>query len=323
MSTETKDQVDDIVVSEEKDGSVVVDLPSSIPSPDEQEQGSEEANASDNAADDGDADHPDDTEAIRAARRNRRKAKREYVKQTNAEKDARLQNLQRQNQELLERLSAVERKQSGADLARLDKAIEDKELRLQYAKMKLAEATTAGDGEAMAKAQEMWYETRREIEAMRSVKERATQNANAQPTDNGEVQRHASRWMDKNEWYDPNGDDEDSQIAKIIDQKMVKEGWNPSSKDYWEELDRRVARRLPHRYTDDTDDQPTRSRPRSVVTSSGRENINSSGSRNTFTLSPEQVRAMKDAGFWDDQAKRAKMIKRYAMEARQNNGYRS
>lgn len=322
MSTEPKDQIDDIVVSEEKDGSVVVDLPESIPSPDEQER-EEETHAAGGSADDGDADHPDDTDAIRAARRNRRKAKREYMKQTNAEKDARLQNLQRQNQELLERLSAVERRQSGADLARLDKAIEDKELRLQYAKMKLAEATTAGDGEAMAKAQEMWYETRREIESMRSVKERAAQNTQVQPTENAEVQRHASRWMDRNDWYDPNGDDEDSQIAKVIDQKMVKEGWNPNSKDYWEELDRRVARRLPHRYTDDTDDQPTRSRPRSVVTSSGRENINSSGSRNTFTLSPEQVRAMKDAGMWDDQAKRAKMIKRYAMEARQNNGYRS
>jgi hypothetical protein len=320
MSTEPKDQIEDIVVSEEKDGSVVVDLPESIQSPDEQE---EVHAAEGGGADDGDTDHPDDTDAIRAARRNRRKAKREYMKQTSIEKDARLQNLQRQNQELLERLSAVERRQSGADLARLDKAIEDKELRLQYAKMKLSEATTAGDGEAMAKAQEMWYETRREIEAMRSVKERAAQNVQAQPTDNGEVQRHASRWMDKNDWYDPNGDDEDSQIAKVIDQRMVKEGWNPNSKDYWEELDRRVARKLPHRYTDDTDDQPTRSRPRSVVTSSGRENINSSGSRNTFTLSPEQVRAMKDAGMWDDQAKRSKMIKRYAMEARQNNGYRS
>jgi len=320
MNTETKEPIDDIVVSEEKDGSVVVDLPSSIPSPDEQE----ESHASGGSVDDGgDADHPDDTDAIRAARRNRRKAKREYMKQTSIEKDARLQNLQRQNQELLERLSAVERRQSGADLARLDKAIEDKELRLQYAKMKLSEATTAGDGEAMAKAQEMWYETRREIESMRSVKERAAQNVQSQPTDNGEVQRHASSWMDKNDWYDPNGDDEDSQIAKVIDQRMVKEGWNPNSKDYWEELDRRVARKLPHRYTDDTDDQPTRSRPRSVVTSSGRENINGSGSRNTFTLTPEQVRAMKDAGFWDDQAKRSKMIKRYAMEAKQNNGYRS
>ena len=35
-----------------------------------------------------------------------------------------------------------------------------------------------------------------------------------------------------------------------------------------------------------------------------------------FVLEPEQVRAMKDAGFWDDPVKRAKMIKRYAEQSR-------
>jgi hypothetical protein len=52
-----------------------------------------------------------------------------------------------------------------------------------------------------------------------------------------------------------------------------------------------------------------------VVTGSSRE---SSGSvnGNQFVLAPEQVRAMKDAGFWDDPEKRTKMIKRYAIEAR-------
>lgn len=32
---------------------------------------------------------------------------------------------------------------------------------------------------------------------------------------------------------------------------------------------------------------------------------------------------MKDAGMWDDADKRAKMIRRYALEAKQNQGYRS
>ena len=50
-----------------------------------------------------------------------------------------LQNLKRQNQELMERLSVVERKTHSADLARLDKAVEDKQLRLQYARMKMSE----------------------------------------------------------------------------------------------------------------------------------------------------------------------------------------
>ena len=235
--------------------------------------------------------------------------------------------LQRQNQELMERLSNVERKTHSADLARLDKAIEDKQLRLQYARMKMSEATSAGDGEALAKAQEMWYEARREIEAMERVKEQAVkQTASPAPASNAELQRQATRWMDRNPWFRPEGDDEDSEIAKVIDQKLVKEGWNPASEEYWEELDRRLQKRLPHHYTDDHDERDARPsrRPRSVVTGSGRETTTaSSGARNTFVLSPEQVRAIKDAGLWDNPQSRNRMIKRYAEQARQSQGYRS
>jgi hypothetical protein len=52
-----------------------------------------------------------------------------------------------------------------------------------------------------------------------------------------------------------------------------------------------------------------------VVTGSSRES-SSRPSGSQFVLEPEQVRAMKDAGFWDDAEKRNKMIKRYAIEAR-------
>lgn len=319
MSTETKES-DDIVVMEEKDGGAVVELPDHL-APDNDGDDEQRAEGGSAGDDGGDDDHPDDTEAIRAARRSRRKAKREYIKQTNAEKDVRMQNLLRQNQELQERLSVVERKTNSADLARMDKAIEDKELRLQYARMKMSEATSAGDGEAFAKAQEMWYETRREVENLKGMKDAAVKHVSApSPSeDSRELQRQAGRWMERNPWYDPQGDDEDSEIAKVIDQKLVKEGWNPNQAEYWQELDKRLQKRLPHRYTDDTDERPTRARPRSVVTSSGRENFSGNGSRNSFILKPEQVRAMKDAGFWDDKEKRAKMIKRYAIEARNNN----
>jgi hypothetical protein len=325
MSTETKDELD-IKVSEAVDGSAVVDLPDSLAQhgdeDDDDSSDDQKLASGGDAGGDDDADHPDDTDAIRAARRNRRRAKKEYIKRTNEEKDQRLQLLSRQNQELQERLSVVERRTHSTELARMDKAIEDAELKMQYARMKMAEATSAGDGEAMAKAQDMWYETRRQVEAMRNTKERAAQAPQAQPTDQRsqrELQRHASNWMERNSWYDPESTDEDVEIAKIVDQKLVKEGWNPAQQEYWDELDKRLQKRLPHRYNDEQDERVSRSRPRSVVTSSGRENSASSGgSRNTFVLSPEQVRAMKDAGFWDNPTQRAKMIKRYAIENRNN-----
>jgi hypothetical protein len=101
---------------------------------------------------------------------------------------------------------------------------------------------------------------------------------------------------------------------------MADEGWSPQTQDYWEELDNRLQKYLPHRYNGAVESvSPSTRRPRNVVTSSGRESMASSGGgRNTFTLNPDQVRAMKDAGMWDDPDKRAKMIRRYAQDQRNN-----
>jgi hypothetical protein len=298
----------ELLVKEEADGSAVIDLPDDIESPDKAQDTKSQED-----------DHPDDTEEVRQEKINRRKLRRQHAKQVNAEKDIKLQQLERQNQELMERLSQVERRTHGAELARVDKAIEDQELRLQYARLKITEATSAGDGEAMAKAQDLLYETRQQLEALQSLKKQASQQpAVKQNIPDPRLQRNAAEWMERNPWYRPDASDEDSEIAKIIDKRLVEEGWDPNRPEYWEELDNRLQRRLPHRYNDDMDDVPVRQRPRNTVASSGRESSAAGASRNTFTLSPEQVRAMKDAGMWDDRVKRAKMIKTYANYARNN-----
>lgn len=314
MNTEKAENEQPIEVTEETDGSVTVELPDSIQTPDQPEEQKAEGGAVDS-----DEDHPDDTEAVRAARRARRKAKKEYIKKTNEEKDQRLTLLQRQNQELMERLAVIEQKTHSSDLARLEKAIEEEELRQNYHAAKMREATNNADGESFVKAQEAWYESRRKVEAMKGVKTEAARNMTQEnQTVDPRLKRLAHDWMENNPWYDPNGDDEDSQIAKVIDQRLMKEGWNPATEEYWEELDNRLQKRLSHRYNESQEVNPRR-KPRSVVTSSARESSGGSG-RNTFVLQPEQVRAMKDAGFWDDPEMRNRMIKRYAQEARQTRG---
>jgi hypothetical protein len=183
----------------------------------------------------------------------------------------------------------------------------------------MQEATDASDGQAFIKAQEAWYESRKKLEAMQAIKKRANDASNQQTgAVNPEVQRYANDWMQRNDWYDPNGKDTDSRIAKVIDEQLSEEGWDPARKDYWEEFDKRLQNRLPHLYNDSYDEQPRR-RPRSVVTGSGREVSNSRGG-NTFVLSPEQVRAIKEAGMWDDPTSRNRMIKRYALEAKKYRG---
>lgn len=314
-----------IEVTEDKDGSAVANLPESMKVESEEQVKESAQTDSDDDDDDDDDDGPVEASSesgaddeLRAARREKRRARKEYRKQAMAEEKVRLANLQRQNQELLERLSVLERRTAGSELARLDKAIEDQELRLQYAKMKITEAMTAGDGELMANAQEMMYEARRQKEALEGFKRRAIQQPKQQPIQvNPELKRLAGDWMAENSWYDPNGHDPDSRVALTVDQAMAEEGWNPATPKYWTELDKRLRKYLPHRYTDIDDDYQSKSRPRSAVVGSGREIASAAGGRNQFVLSPEQVRAMKDAGMWDDPDKRAKMIKRYAEEARQ------
>jgi hypothetical protein len=315
MNTETKPKEEVFEVTEEKDGSVVVALPEGM-------EGVDMADGGDAAPQDdsGDDDQPGDTDAIREARRARRRAKKEYIKRTNEEKDQRLTLLQRQNQELMERLAAVERKTHTADLARLDSAISDEEARLEFFKRKMREATDNSDGAAFMQAQEGWYEARRKVEAMQGIKQRAVQatNNDAGPA-NPRLVKLANQWMERNPWYDPNGGDEDSQIAKLIDNRLASEGWDPASEEYWDEFDKRLQSRLPNRYTHEQDDQPRR-RPRSFVTGSSRESSVPGQTGKTFVLEPEMVRAIKDAGLWDDPASRNRMIKRYAEQARNNRG---
>lgn len=319
----TVEKEEPIHISEESDGSVVVNLPDSIPSPtksehDDSDEGDEAAKRAEIAAH-GSIDP--DAEAMREAKRLKRRARKDYHKQVASEKDVRLEHLSRQNQDLVERLSVLERKNHSSDLGRIDKAIEDQETRILFAKQKMREATDSSNGELLTSAQEMWYEAQNQAKALKNMKHNASIPQQQQKINVPDpmLQRHAANWMDSNDWYDPNGKDPDSKVALTIDQALAEEGWNPTSAEYWDELDNRLQKYLPHRYTNNVDEKPTQRRPRNVVTSSGRESATSSGGRNSFTLNPDQVRAMKDAGMWDDPDKRAKMIRRYAVEARQNN----
>ena len=322
-----KENQDDIAIVEGQDGSATVDLPENMLAGDE----GGDQNASQNAKNEGgsvndeDADHPDDDEELRAAKRGRRRAKKDLIRKTNQEKDLRLQQLQRENEEFKRRLTQLERNTKSADLVRIDKSIEDAQTRLEYAKMKLAEATSNGDGEAMVEAQTLWQQAQEEARQLTAMRQQADQELRKPQQDvdlpDPTVQRLAAQWMRRNKWYNPAATDTDSRIAKKIDELMVTEGWNPSDPDYWEELDSRLQSKLPHRYND-SNDNDTRDvrRPRNVVGSAGREASAAYGgsNRTQFVLSPERVKAMKEVGAWDNPERKARMVKQFIEFDRQN-----
>lgn len=316
-------------VAEEQDGSAVVQMPpGEMPEQPQDEPRQAASDDLDDDHDDGDDGVPDvdpEREAIRQARREERQLKKKLQKAKATESNHLIQALKRQNEQMAERLAVLEKRTAGSDLARLDKAIEDGHLRLQYAKLKIKEAAEMADGASLAEANEAWYEARRQVEALEALKKKAvdsdsTAKHSVPRAPDPLLKRHANNWMTRNDWYDPQGGDMDSQVATKVDEALMKEGWDPTTADYWDELDRRLTKYLPHRYNGGNDESNSRSsdrRPRTVVTGSGREQ-STSAKPGEYRLSPDRVRAIKEAGKWDNIAERNRMIKKYAEYDRAN-----
>lgn len=321
-----KEKDNDLAILESQDGSATVEIPENMLTDDDfgGETPPAESLKAGGEANSEDDDHPDDDADLRAAKRNRRRAKKDLIRKTNQEKDVRLQQLQRENEEFKRRLSQLERNTKAEQVTRLEKSLDDAQVQLEYAKMKLAEAGSSGDGQALVEAQTMWDSARDRMRQLSELKERADQELKRpQPQVQMDplVQRHAAQWMRRNPWYNPQAMDADSRVAKSIDEQMSSEGWNPTDEDYWDELDSRLQKVLPHRYNDHNDDDNRQvRRPRNVVGSSGREASAAYGgtNRTQFVLSPERVRAMKEAGAWDNPERKARMIKNFMAFDRAN-----
>lgn len=303
-----------LAVEELQDGGAAVLLPEGEDNPQDvkaNDNNDDNVNDGDNSAD------AEEREKIREARREERRLKKQLHREKVKESSSLINMLKKQNEVLNNRLAAVEKKTSGAELARVDKAIEDAGVEVEYAKMQMRNAVGSSDGDGVARAEEMLYEARRKLESLQNVKHNATrqmtqpQNQNIQVPD-PMVQKMAADWMEDNAWYDPHGANEESQIAQLIDKKLTDEGFDPATEDYWDELSDRMARYLPKQGS--TAKQTAR--PRSVMTSSGRESTATTKS-NEFRISPERVAAMKEAGAWDNPEARQKMIKRFADYDRQ------
>jgi hypothetical protein len=323
-----------IPVQEQEDGSALIALeqesdPFEVKEegeePEEKAEGGEvEASEEDNdesQEDSEDGEDEDEREKIREARREERKLKKELAKQRDASAKHKISALERRNEELARRLAAVESTASSFQFAQVDKAIEDEATRVEYAKMKLLQASQAGDAEGQVEYLEQLQEAKQRLGQVQAYKKQQLDNAR-RPKQNvpnpvtQEVQRNAESWLSKNKWYDTQARDTDSRIAKVIDQELAADGWDPADPEYWDELDNRLSARLPHRYAAKTGSTTKRGGP----TASSRTANPAGKSANTVTLSRERVNAIKDAGAWDDPVKRNKMIKAYNAYDKANKG---
>lgn len=307
-----EDPFDEDKKDEEKDSEVEI---SASDDADDDESGDVQSSADD------DEETDEDRQRIREARREERRLKKELAKQREASAKHKISSLERKNEELARRLAALENTAVSYQFAQVDKAIEDEATRVEYAKMMVTKAVQSNDATGQVEYLEQLQDAKTRLAQLNSYKKqqieqikRPKQNV-PDPVSN-QVQENAKSWLQKNKWYDPQARDTDSRIAKVIDQELAADGWDPADPEYWDELDNRLSARLPHRYAARTGTSAKRVSP----TASGRAASTTAKSASTITLSRERVQAIKDAGAWDDPTKRNAMIKAYAAYDRQNRG---
>jgi hypothetical protein len=259
----------------------------------------------------------DEREAIRERRRKEkldRKDRRDNaIKRDKVELDF----LRKRNDDLERRVSVQEQRAHRGDLSALDQAIANAQQEANMAERVIAKAVAAGNGDDVTQAMRYRDQALARANQLAAQKQQAARPVAQNQIDDRTLQL-AKEFMQDNPWYDAQGRDEDSAIVIAIDQAMAKDGFDPRSEDYWDELRKRAARRLPDRFGE-TEKAPVKDQrtPRGGPTvGSGREHAPTS-TRKEIYISPERKQALVDAGVWEDPVLRQKYVKRYAEYDRQ------
>lgn len=263
--------------------------------------------AADEDDDHDDPEDPDGTErdTIRERRRlekvERKQRRDEAIKRDKLEMDF----LRKRNEDLERRLTTQELRAQQQDLHAVDAQLQAALRDAQTAEQVIAKAVAAGNGEDVTRAMRFRDQAMGRAQQLSAAKQQQQAVSTAPPPVDPAVLDHAQQFIKDNKWYDPQGRDEDSAVVLAIDAALVRDGFDPRSADYWDELKRRATRRLPERFSADR-------RPRGgPAVGSGREHAPDSTRREVY-ISPERKQALIDAGVWDDPVLRNKYVKRYA-----------
>lgn len=260
-----------------------------------------------------------DREAIRERRRNEKRERKQRREQAINRDKIELEFLRKRNDDLERRITGIEQKSQRSDISLLDQKLKEANNEVQLAEKVIAKAVAAQNGEDVAQAlryRDQAMNKARQLEAAKKQAEQVAAAPKQKPVDDISLQ-YAKEFIGENPWYKPNGDDESSAIVLAIDNALVREGFDPRSADYWDELRDRVRRRLPEKFeaeegstpraTSQKAERATRGGP---PVGSGREHAPTSTRREVY-ISPERKAALIEAGVWDDPVLRQKYIKKY------------
>lgn len=285
-------------------------------------------------------DDEEDDEDGRSTKRESRKARRERQRRARQRNEVELNFLRQQNEQLERKLSDLGSRVERTEVGSIDQRITSIQSQLKVADQVFARAVKSGDEDDISQATNIRDKLKETLGRLNGAKQelaRRSEESENEPQVDSRLVYHASRWMRDHNWYDPNGTDRDSRRVAAIDDRLVKEGYNPSSPEYWEELTDRVREALPHKFKDrrnghdddDRDEDDDRESRGSEKNRRGSGPRFSTGGRerplkkNEVYVSPERKQAMIDAGVWDDPVLRKRYLKTYKSWDKENGSRRS
>lgn len=275
----------------------------------------------------------DEREAIRLRRREEKQRRRQRGRDRVATIERQLLVSEQARDELARRVLEMERNNQSTQYAALRQQESEADQAIAALEDAHATAVTAHDGATATEAikrLDAAKEFKRRVQAAKAEMERVAARPAQQPHLSKTAVDNARAFAAKHPWYKgPTSGEIDSKMLTALDNAMTAEGFDPATPAYWTELAIRGSTYLPHRFGKNPPERggtgynaaeggaPRQSRsPVAGSSSAGA----GSGGKSTYHLSSERVRAMKEAGIWDDPVRREGMIKRYrALDAETGN----
>jgi len=172
-----------------------------------------------------------------------------------------IQKVQAQNKQYKTRLSSLDK----GYMSEYEGRITTQEAQ---AKRAMTEAYEAGEYDKVADAQTAISQIAIEKERLRMQKQRSAQeqqqeqNSQQQQAQQQQAQTQQRQapsrdeklesWMGKNSWFGPNGNSVMTGAARAIHNTLVaEEGFDPTSDDYYSEIDKRMRREMPNKFQGD------------------------------------------------------------------------
>ena len=252
--------------------------------------------------DDGDKSVKDeDLTPEQREKRAKRKQERELRKQRREEERAELEELRATVRELKNGQTVAEQRAVTTEFRRIEASLREASSQLSEAEKLREEAKKAENWAAHAEAVEAVMDAKDRVTRLSGARdayvERARQQEAQANQPSPEVERRAREWRGNNAWYDVSMRNEDSRIAYAISESLAADGYRPDTDRYWTELNKRLAKTLPHRVKakadaegldDDIDETP------SPTSGSGRERV--AGGKTKVRVSKERLEALREAG---------------------------